>query len=185
MNMNNNMNNNMMINNQFMVHPNSEMIINLLNQNNEMMNQIAINNNMIIQMMNNPMSNNTNNIINNNIQFNNNIDILPRKNDYLNSEDYFPGNKNIRCNIHFKLNSGKKIISTPKDIKVKDLLLTFAKIIKIKENLLGNKVFFLFNGCKINIKEEKNIIDFGLEEGSTIIVLVSAELMGGNNENEK
>ena len=128
MNMNNNMNNNMMINNQFMVHPNSEMIINLLNQNNEMMNQIAINNNMIIQMMNNPMSNNTNNIINNNIQFNNNIDILPRKNDYLNSEDYFPGNKNIRCNIHFKLNSGKKIISTPKDIKVKDLLLTFAKI---------------------------------------------------------
>ena len=99
-----------MINNQFMIYPNSQMIIKLLNQNNEMMNQIAKNNYMIIQILNNPMINNTNNIINNNIQFNNNIDILPRKNEYLNYEDYFPGNKYKRYNIHFMTSKKKKYL---------------------------------------------------------------------------
>ena len=50
------------------------------------------------------------------------------------------------------------------------MLLTFAKIFKIKENLSENKIFFLFNGSKKKMKEEKNIIEFGFKEDSTIIV---------------
>ena len=50
------------------------------------------------------------------------------------------------------------------------MLLTFEKIFKIKENLSENKIFFLFNGSKKKMKEEKNIIEFGFKEDSTIIV---------------
>ena len=177
-NMNNNLNiNNMMINSQNIGFSNREMIINLLNQNNEMMNQISMNNNLIIQLMNNPNDfNGPNNMINNINSFNN---IESNQNE----EDYFPGNKNKRYDILFSLDTGLKIIiRTPIDVKVRDLLSTFARAMKVDIKYLGEKIFFLFNGCKINKNEEKTIIQFDLHNRSTITVIDSSNLIGGKNE---
>ena len=75
-------------------------------------------------------------------------------------------------NIGFESNSGhKKIIATPVDIKVKDLLLAFAEEVNIDKRNLGKNIFFLFNGSKININEEKNIKEYGLRDFSIITVL--------------
>ena len=171
MNINNNFGaNNMMNNNQNMGFSNREMIMNLLNQNNEMMNQITMNNNLIIQLMNNPNNiNGPNNMINNMNSFNN--------------IDYFPGNNNQRYDIIFELATGlQKIIKTPIDVKVKDLLLTFARAEKIDTNYLREKLTFIFNGMKLNLDEEKNIQACLFRDRAKILVFDISNVIGGNNE---
>ena len=176
MNMNNmNMNNmnNLMMNDQNMRNRNVEMIKNLINQNNAMMNQIALNNNMIMELLNNPYFNHNQNDMINIPQ-----EIIPRR-DRIIIEDHFPGNTNERYNIGFDLPSGRKVnIATPVDIKVKDLLLTFSKVANINERLLGNDIIFLYNGYKINVKEEKNIKEFGFFNNVNIIVYDKNNVIG-------
>ena len=176
--MNKNLNiNNMMINNPNIGLSNREMIINLLNQNNEMMNQISMNNNLIIQLMNNPNYFYWQNNMINNINSFNNID------NNQNEEDYFPGNINTRYDILFALDKGLKTkIRTPVDVKVRDLLLAYARAMKVDIKYLGEKIFFLFNGYKINKNEEKTIIQFDLHNRSIITVVDSSNLIGGKNE---
>ena len=53
---------------------------------------------------------------------------------------------------------------------------------KIDTNYLREKLTFIFNGMKINLNEEKNIKEFHLGNGSTIIVVDSSNIIGGNNE---
>ena len=68
-------------------------------------------------------------------------------------------------------------------MKVKDLLLVFAKKVGISPNLLG-KIFFLYNGYKININEEKDLISFGFdfEKIFRIVVVDSNNTIGGNSK---
>ena len=152
------------------------MIKNLINQNNAMMNQIALNNNMIMELLNNPYFNHNQNDMINIPQ-----EVIPRG-DKIIMEDHFPGNINRRYNISFTLPSGRKVnIATPVDIKVKDLLLTFSKVANINERLLGKNITFLYNGCLINVKEEKNIKEFGFVPLTTIIVYDKNNVIGGND----
>ena len=98
--------------------------------------------------------------------------------------DDFPGNNNRRINMIFETRSGLiNNIATPVNIKVKDLFLTYAKKVGISPNILGNKIYFLYNGHKLNINEEKDLISFGFDLGTNykIIVVDKDDLMGGNS----
>ena len=61
------------------------------------------------------------------------------------------------------------------------MLLCFAHFLELKENDLGKNIVFIYNGCLINIKEEKNIIKYGLLNTCTITVVDQYNVFGGNN----
>ena len=137
-----------------------------------MENLIAFNNNMINMMMNNPSPfQNHNNLINKNNQI---PKVIPRKE--IKEErtwDYFPGNKNKRINIIFELpNGAKSNIPTPVNIKIKDLLLAFCKKLNIDKNFLNYKIYFLFNGERIDINEQKNLEEYGLNVDRVYTIIV-------------
>ena len=52
---------------------------------------------------------------------------------------------------------------------------------EISPDLLGKNIFFLFNGYRIRINEEKDLISYGLESGCTIIILDTKNIIGGNS----
>ena len=149
-----------------------------------MVNQISYNNNIINLTINNTLffpNQNKINSMNNQIPYSG---ILPISKKKIESFDDFPGNNNRKINIYFDIVTGLKInIAAPINIKVKDLLLVFAKKVGISPNDLG-KLIFLYNGYKININEEKDLISFGFEFGITyrIVVVNSDNLMGGNSK---
>jgi len=131
-------------------------IKNFIKQNIQIENQIYLNNNTIKSMIN-------------------------KKLEYV---DYFPGNNNRRINIGFdKPNSLCINIIVPINIKVKDLLLTYANKMEINQNLLGKDIYFLYNGYKLNINEDKDLPSFGLKDGDKIIVVDSKVKIGGNSIN--
>ena len=147
-------------------------IKNIVNQNIQISNQISYNNNIINSTINNPLLfQNKNNTIG---QINQIHGILPRNKGEV---DYFPGNKNERINILFERPDGFRInIVVPIDIKIKDLILAYAKKMGVNQNLLGKTISFLFNGKQININEEKDLISFGLVDQAKIIVCLSGNL---------
>ena len=149
-------------------------IKNIMNQNIQMANQILFNSNIINLTINNPLLfQNNNNIIEQNNQIQN---IIPRGD----IVDYFPGNKNRKIDIYFtNPNGSKTFIEVPIDIKIKDLYLIYAKKMEINPNLLGKEINFLFNGYKININEDKDLISFGFSGGSHIVVLDAKNIIGG------
>ena len=151
----------------------------IINKNIQFANQISDNNNLINLTINNPLLfPNTNNINTMNNQFPNS-NLIPRQEKKIN--DLFPGNNNRRICIIFDNTKGNKTpINAPVNIKVKDLLLVYAKKMEISPDLLGKKINFILNGKKININEEKDLISFGLERGIRIIVDENQNVMGGN-----
>ena len=152
----------------------------IMNQNIQMANQILFNSNIINLTINNPLFfQNSNNIIEQNNLVHN---IIP-KNEKINVVDLFPENKNIKLFLKFMYaDSSKIIIKAPPDIKIKDLLLAYVKKMGINPNLLGKKIYFLFNGCKININEDKDLISFGFRDWTTIIVNETNRMIGGNSD---
>jgi hypothetical protein len=89
-------------------------------------------------------------------------------------------NTNRIINITFiNPNDTQTNIITPENMKVKDLLLSYAKRMQINPNFLGKEFFFLFNNHRININEEKDLISFGLEDGIKIKVFKSQNIIGG------
>jgi hypothetical protein len=52
---------------------------------------------------------------------------------------------------------------------------------RISPDLFGKEIFFLFNGFKIRINEEKDLISNGLDNGCTIIIFDINNIMGGNS----
>ena len=117
--------------------------------------------------------------INNSLFFKNqnNINVAQKK-----VVNYFPGNNNRRINIIFQTQSEYKFnIAAPINIRVKDLLLASAKEMGLNPELLGKEIFFLFNGVKIRINEEKDLISYGLEDTCSIFVLDFNNIRGGNS----
>ena len=54
------------------------------------------------------------------------------------------------------------------------------KIMKLDNNLIGDKICFLYNGYKINQKDyEKTLLEFGLINLSTIVVYDMNNIIGG------
>jgi len=157
----------------------------IINQNIQMANQISYNSNIINLTINNPLffpNQNNINVLNNQIP---NSGVLPRPENKKEFVDDFSGNNNRRINIIFKAQTGVvKSIAAPVNIKVKDLLLAYAKKMKINPNLLGRELRFLFDGQIINVNEEKDLFLFGFDKyyyNYNIIVVDSNNIIGGNS----
>ena len=75
---------------------------------------------------------------------------------------------------------GKTVLIVPENIKIIDLFSEFMKIMKLDNNLISDKIFFLYNGYKINQKDyEKTLLEFGLRNLSTIVVYDMNNIIGG------
>ena len=167
------------------------------NQNlmNMMMNWMNMNPN-LYQMYQNMMNQNNNNINqfnnNNNYNFNDNDNrmniltdsqssinqakvtgggILP-KNIQGGNYDVSPYDNSLKTNICFITQKGQKMnIICPYNMKVRDLFIKYVQRLGLGPNVLGDSIFFLFNGSKINKNDNRSVGDLGIVAGSYIIVL--------------
>ena len=173
----NNMNQNQMINNNIDINPHKEDIINhLINQNQILYNQIEMNNKLIQKLNQNSQNLNINNSLENNNPY---FHVLPKKEN--NIYDIFPLYNGKKIHLSFSTQTGgKTLLIAPENIKIFDLFSEFMKIMKLDNNLIGDRIFFLYNGYKINQKDyEKTLLEFGLRNLSTIIVLDINNIIGG------
>ena len=174
-NMNNNNQNlmNMMMN-WMNMNPNLyQMYQNMMNQNNNNMNQFNNNNN-----YNNNFNDNDNrmNILTDSQSSINQAKvtgggILP-KNIQGGNYDVSPYDNSLKTNICFITQKGQKMnIICPYNMKVRDLFIKYVQRLGLGPNVLGDSIFFLFNGSKINKNDNRSVGDLGLVAGSNIIVL--------------
>ena len=57
------------------------------------------------------------------------------------------------------------------NMKVKDLLLLYVQKLGLGPAVMGDSLFFLFNGQKISVNEQRTVYDLGLHNGGQIVVL--------------
>ena len=186
---------NMMLNMMNVMFPNMGYNMNNYNMNNyqNLMN-IIMNNQMLLQMYQN-MQNNM--IQNQNNNFNNRMNFINVNQNQMNQNQVSGGalrnnNANFSYNVASPSNSSpvtniifttmkeqKVNIVAPIDMKVKDLLFKYVTKLGLGPNVMGTSLFFLFNGKKINLNEEKTIHNLGLENAH-IIVLDPKEVIGSS-----
>ena len=186
---------NMMLNMMNVMFPNMGYNMNNYNMNNyqNLMN-IIMNNQMLLQMYQN-MQNNM--IQNQNNNFNNRMNFINVNQNQMNQNQVSGGalrnnNANFSLNVASPSNSSpvtniifttmkeqKANIVAPIDMKVKDLLFKYVTKLGLGPNVMGTSLFFLFNGKKINLNEEKTIHNLGLENAH-IIVLDPKEVIGSS-----
>ena len=187
---------NMMLNMMNVMFPNMGYNMNNYNMNNyqNLMN-IIMNNQMLFQMYQNMQKNmNQNQNINN---FNNRMNFVNVNQNQMNNNQDTGGalrnsNANFSYNVTSSMNSSQvtNIIFTtmkeqkanliaPIDMKIKDLLFKYVTKLGLGPNVMGTSLFFLFNGKKIDLNEEKTIHEFGLENAH-IIVLDPKEVIGSS-----
>ena len=181
----------LMLNFMLMMNPN----LNVNNQNN-------VNNMMVNFMSNNPFVYQLfMNQQNNNMNFNNNNNkinvlketsekiknaskkggILPRTGN-INNSDPFLGNPNPRIFIMFISGTGMKIpINAPINISLHDLFVAFIHKVNLDESVLGKYIYFLYNGGKLKIDEQKSLSSLGFKDADLIIVIDTSNLLGGIN----
>ena len=187
---------NMMLNMMNVMFPNMGYNMNNYNMNNyqNLMN-IIMNNQMLFQMYQNMQKNmNQNQNFNN---FNNRMNFVNVNQNQMNNNQVTGGalrnsNANFSYNVTSSMNSSQvtNIIFTtmkeqkanlvaPIDMKIKDLLFKYVTKLGLGPNVMGTSLFFLFNGKKIDLNEEKTIHEFGLENAH-IIVLDPKEVIGSS-----
>ena len=64
------------------------------------------------------------------------------------------------------------------NMKVKDLLLTYVQRLGLGPVVMGDSLFFLFNGNKLQLNEEKTVYDIGFHNGGHIVVLDVKGIIG-------
>ena len=57
------------------------------------------------------------------------------------------------------------------NMPVKDLLLLYVQKLGLGPAVMGDSLFFLFNGQKISVNEQRTVYDLGLHNGGQIVVL--------------
>ena len=112
--------------------------------------------------------------------------ILPRNgnnnNLNYNNNDPFPGNTSLRIVIVFITGTGMKIpINAPINVSLHDLFIAFIHKVNLDESVLGKYIYFLYNGGRLKINEQKTISNFGFKTGDFIIVIDTSNLLGGIN----
>ena len=177
MNMMNNMNNNMNNMNNPMNNPiNNSYNNNFFNNNNNMGN---INNNNMAYSAGNVNINNNNNNSNNNNNNNNQqepIELIPRVDKVIRDKN-MPINDSNMVNISFDASTGLKvIITTPKNITIKELVKKYINKIGISETHIGKDIIFLFNGGKLEPYSEETIN--GFQDFSSITVFDQNNVIG-------
>ena len=182
-NMGYNANNFNMYNNQ-----NSVLMMNWINSNPSLFQMFQNVNNNINNNMN--MNNNLNQSVNNNNIIGNKISLINVSNDDLNKAkvtgggilpknipnnrtyDFSPKDNSLKANIVFTTQKGQKInIVCPYNMKIKDLLVKYVTILGLGPNVMGDSLFFLFNGTKINKSDDRAVGELRLFAGSNIVVL--------------
>ena len=148
------------------------------------------------QMMMNQFNNNKNNNIYNNNYFNNNTNNNNKMNLIRVSEqdlnqakvtgggvisnkvpnnsifDISPFDTNIKINIAFTTQKGQKVnVITPVNMRMNDLFVKYITRLGLGPNLLGQSIFFLYNGSKIKVDDKRTVAEMGLVDGSNVIVL--------------
>ena len=144
-----------------------EIINHLISMNNTLQNQIEQNKLLIQKLMYEPIMPRSNQNFNN-FQQNNNPG-FPLNNQ---AEDYFPNRTGEKIDIIIETIKGVKIIlPTPKDATINELILAFMKEMKLDENLINQKIYFLYNAERLEKDDKRTISVFELRQGSRIIVL--------------
>ena len=141
------------------------------------------NNNCNNNMNNNNMNNNFNMVQGNQNQNTQKYGLFDKPNPTNNSKSFFicPEITGSRVNIMFVTGTGiKTMIIAPINLPVRDLLREYIKRMGLDIGVLGKYIYFLFNGLKININENKNIFQFGLNASNVIMVIDTSNLLGGN-----
>ena len=172
-NMNNNNQNlmNMMMNWMNMNPILYQMYQNMMNQNNNNMNQFNNNNNYNFNDNDNRMNILTDSQSSINQAKVTGGGILP-KNIQGGNYDVSPYDNSLKTNICFTTQKGQKMnIICPYNMKVRDLFIKYVQRLGLGPNVLGDSIFFLFNGSKINKNDNRSVGDLGLVAGSNIIVL--------------
>ena len=160
---------------------------------NMMMNQINMNPN-LLQMYNNMIQNNNNiNQNDNNINQNNymkvvNSDInqikvngggLLPKNLINKNYDLTNGINEPKTNVIFITQKGNKImIAAPDNMKIKDLLVQYILRIGLGPSVIGDSIFFVFNGLRIDQNEEQTVKNFFWQGSGQIVVLDTKNIIG-------
>lgn len=194
-NMGYNQNNyNFNMNNAFLMN----LMMNWMKMNPNLMN--IYNNNIMNQTINNNNNNNyySNNQLNNNF---NKLELLKVSQQDLNQAKVNGGGvipKNIpknssldlsspfdqsnKINLAFTTQKGQKMnIICPTNMKIKDLFVQYILKLGLGPNVLGQSIFFLFNGAQLKKDDERNINQAGLVDGSNIIVFDLKGVIGSYN----
>ena len=169
---------NMMLNMMNVMHPNMGYNSNNYNYNmnnsadsmNLMMNWMNMNP-LLLQMYNNNMFQNNN--MTQNYNNNNNINLNNTNNSQANVTggintnipnacyDLSQNSNDMKMNVIFIHQTGKKIMMRcPYSLKVKDLLLQYISRMGLSDSLIGKDIFFIYNGLKIDEKEEKTVSQY-------------------------
>jgi len=83
-----------------------------------------------------------------------------------------PFDSTPKYNITFKTQKDQKLnFICPCNLKVKDLLIKYINRLGLGPAVMGKLIFFLFNGAKLDINENRTVIEMGMSSGTTIIVL--------------
>ena len=159
-----------------------DLINHLTNMNTMMQNQIEQNNFLILKLINEPVLNqNFSNFIPNNNQIfplnNFQQNINPPLNNQV--EDYFPNHMEKRINIEFRRTTGKKhVLLVPVNATINELLLAFMKKVKLGDNLIGEKISFIYNGKSLKKGDNMKISQLGMGDCSKIIVVDINNILG-------
>ena len=180
---------NMMLNMMNVMHPN--MGYNINNYNNNMYNNQALMNMMMNWMNQNPflqqmynnmsmnkMNQNFQNFNQNQNQTNLNQGGASSTNNPQVAYNPYP-NSNNKINITFTTQRGNKmIIVVPRDLPVKELLKMYVLRIGLGPGVLKDAIFFIYNGLKVDINEEKEVGQFFCFNGTNIVVLDTKNIIG-------
>jgi hypothetical protein len=182
---------NMMLNMMNVMHPNMGYNSNNYNYNmnnsadsmNLMMNWMNMNP-LLLQMYNNNMfqNNNMSQNYNNNINLNNSNNRQANVTGGINTDipntcyDLSQNSNDMIMNVVFIHQTGKKIMmKCPFSMKVKELLLQYILRMGLSDSLIGKEIFFIYNGLKINEKEDKTVSQYFFQGMLHSILVVDAK----------
>ena len=183
---------NMMLNQLNLLNPNSGYNINNYNnydqqyKMNLMFNWMKMN--PFLVLLYNSMLNQNNNFNNNNHN-NNNMNYMNVSQSGLNQAKVSGGGENFdltslnddcpSVNVVFTTQKGKKMnIICPSNMKIKDLFVQYVTRQGLGPGIIGDSFFFLYNGIKLNHKENRTIGELGINSGYNIIVIDIKDIMG-------
>ena len=93
-----------------------------------------------------------------------------------------PFDNSPKANIVFNTQKGHTTnLIASYNMKVKDLLLKYVEKLGLGPGVIGDSIFFLFNGKKLKLNEEKTVCECGLHNGGHIVVLDIKEVIGAKN----
>ena len=165
---------------------------NQVNQMNEMI-HLFRNNPLLYQEFNKMVTQNNENFKSNNL-FNENYlrtaskGEIPRNafkqykenNFTYNIETYDKFSKKI--NVKFQLSSGNRInMIVPETISQRTLFKEFITKIGFNKKILGKEIYFLCNGLKMDLNEERSLLNMKIFDGTIILVVDTKGILGAKN----